>query len=352
MDNSRHYIQLFEKYLRNEASEQEKETLVALLRNDRRIQHFFENELENAHPTWDEETATRIYDHVCASISSQKKHFSISPLWRKAMQWAAILVLPILSALAIYHFAQGDVGENQNPVTITAAYGEKAEVKLADGSHVWLNSGSSLTYDNKFNRKERDVYLHGEAYFEVAKDKKRPFIVKTTAMNIEALGTAFNVSAYDNESSVSSVLLEGSIKITTGEQERVLAENERATFHKTHRTLVTDRVYASDFVQWKNGNLYFENRSFEEIANTLARVFNVEIRFASQKLRPIRFSGTLGNSSIRNALDILSLTSPMRYEMRGTTIELHYGQTDAIIPLETSHTNTGHSPMLNKSNNY
>lgn len=322
--NNNHYIQLFAKYLQGKASKDEIETLDTLLRNDRKIHYFFENALETADPTLDEATTARIYGHIHSAIPSAKKRVVLQPFWRKAMQWVAIFALPLLSALAVYYLTRDSVHEYGNPITITAANGEKAEITLADGSRVWLNSGSSLTYDSHFNHKERGVFLNGEAYFEVTKDEKRPFIVKTHEMDVQALGTAFNVSAYDTESAVSSVLIEGRIKVTASGQERVLTENERATFDKNSHRLVTDKVYASDFVEWKNGNIYFDNQSFEEIARTLTRVFNVEIRFASEQLRPIRFSGTLGSSSIRNALDILSLTSAMRYEMNGTTIELYY----------------------------
>ncbi|MDO5522504.1 MAG: FecR domain-containing protein [Bacteroidia bacterium] len=318
------YISIFEKYVRNEASEDEKKHLLTVLRHDRHIQQRLQTELEKADSSLDDDTLNSMYGHIRSAISPQKKRIFPISAWKKAGQWAAIFLLPILSAFLTHYFVTHQTSGNNTPITVSADYGEKAEITLADGSRVWLNSGSSLTYDDGFNRNRRNVRLNGEAYFEVAKNDKRPFIVQTKDMNVQALGTAFNVSAYDNESFVSSVLLEGSIKITAWGQERVLAENERATFDKTRRTLVTDEVYASDFVEWKNGNLYFENRSFEEIANILTRVFNVEIRFASAELRPIRFSGTLGNSSIRNALDILSLTSAMHYEMNGTTIELYY----------------------------
>lgn len=318
------YIQLFEKYLRGKASECEKETLAALLRDDQQIHRFFEKGLQNADSTLNEETAARIYRHIRASVSSPQKRISTQPLWRKAMQWAAIFLLPVLSALAVYYFTSESVPNENFPVTITAANGEKAEVTLADGSRVWLNSGSSLTYDSRFNGGERNVFLDGEAYFEVAKDAKQSFIVRTSGMNVEALGTAFNVRSYQGEEEASAVLLEGKVKINALGQETVLIENQRATFSKSSRLLRTDIVHASDFMEWTSGNLYFDNQTFDEIARTLSRVFNVEIRFASENLRTTRFSGTLGNSSIRNALDILSLTSSMRYEMRGTTIELYY----------------------------
>ena len=105
--------------------------------------------------------------------------------------------------------------------------------------------------------------------------------------------------------------------------ERILDVNERTVYNKATHTLTTDVVYARDFVEWKNGKMYFYNQSFDEIAGTLSRVFNVEIRFESDELQPIRFTGTLGSSSIRNALDLLSLTSPMQYRIDGTTIELY-----------------------------
>ena len=318
------YILLFEKYIRNEASAEEELLLLSMLRHDNDIDLFLENQIKNSDQKLDKETEQRMYEHIRSGKAQGKKRlFTTVPL-RKAMQWAAMIALPMMSALLVYFLTSDPIaGDN---VTVQAPKGEKANITLADGSLVWINSGSSLTYNNAFNQKERKVFLEGEAYFEVAKDPKRPFIVHTRDMDIEALGTAFNVRAYPEENNESTVLLEGKIKINAQGQQRILTENQRAIIDKTVHTFSTDKVFAVDCVQWKDGNLYFENSSFDEIAHTLSRVFNVEIRFASERLRPMRFSGTLGNSSIRNALDILSLTSSMHYEMNGTVIELYYDE--------------------------
>ena len=323
MRNKQH-IDIFEKYLRNEASEAEQHLLAGILQDDQHIQSLLENGLKNASSDIDEEISSRMYERIRTSIPNKNKMIFSHPGWRKSLQRVAIFILPIISALTVYFLSNNDGTRSTIPVTVTAGNGEKAEITLADGSRVWLNSGSSLTYKGTFSRKERNIYLTGEAYFEVAKDKKHPFTVKTKEMDIQALGTAFNVSAYDSEQFFSSVLLEGKVKVSAHGQEYILEKDQRATYDKANRTLSTDKVYGSDFVEWKSGNLYFQNQSFEEIANTLARVFNVEIGFVAEELRPIRFSGTLGGSSIRNTLDILSLTSPMRYEMNGTIIELYY----------------------------
>jgi ferric-dicitrate binding protein FerR (iron transport regulator) len=318
------YIALFEKYLRNEISEQERYMLLLMLRSDKRVDDLFYNELKNAKPELDKDTASRIYANIRAKTSSEKKATPAISLWKRAMRWAAIFVLPILSALGAYYFASNGTFSNNTPVVIATSAGEKAEITLADGSRVWINSSSSITYDSRFNRRERRVQLTGEAYFEVAENERRSFIVETDEMDIRVQGTNFNVRSHAEDEQVSVVLLEGKVKVSTPTQAMILTENQRATFSRTTHQLTTDYVYASNFTAWKRGHLFFSNQSFEEIARTLSRAFGVEIRFASEELKTIRFSGTLCNRSIRNALDILILTSPMRYEMSGTVIELHY----------------------------
>ncbi len=316
------YIRLFEKYIRNEATEEEKERLFDRIRDDKQIDRLMEKRLERAACDIDHDTKNRMYERIRASILPDSKPVRLHRSWRKAMRWAAVWILPVVSAWTVYVFTSRPVSADK-VVAITAPYGERAEVRLMDGSRVWINSGSTLTYDGNFNRNERRVFLEGEAYFEVQKDARRPFIVTAGEMDVQALGTAFNVTAYRNDQYISSVLLEGSVRVNAQGKEHVLAENEQLIFDRTNHTLSMGKVYAADFIQWKEGNLYFENRSFDEIAHTLSRVFNVEIRFASEELRTVRFSGTLGGGSIRSALDILSLTSSMRYEMNGTTVELY-----------------------------
>lgn len=321
--NNKYKTILFDKYLRDEASSEEIERLLALIRNDRSMQDIFEDQLRKSDPEIDVNVQQKIFSNIRQSISSKNEVPFIQKKWKKVLQWAAILILPIVSALSVYYFIQTQQGNN-HPTIVIAGYGEKAEVVLPDGSRVWINSGSKITYNDEFNRKQRPVYLEGEAYFEVTKDKERPFIVKTESMFVEALGTSFNIRSYSEDQQAFAVLIEGKIKVSASGQEQILSENQRAIFNKSTRTLTTDMVRSGDFVQWKSGNLYFDNQSFEDIARTLSRIFNVDIQFASDKLRSIRFSGTLGMSSIRNTLDILSLTSPMRYEMQGTTIKLYY----------------------------
>jgi ferric-dicitrate binding protein FerR (iron transport regulator) len=320
------YIKLLEKYLKNEISEEELQQLQYGYKNDRMLNALLDEKLENSDSEIDKDTANKLYNEIISRISIMPQSQKPKTINRNIFRWAMIFVLPILSALSVYFFMRDKDHSSViiQPVTVSTGKGEKAEITLADGSHVWLNSGSSITYDNTFNHYDRQIKIKGEAYFEVAHDVKRPFIVKTDQMKIQALGTAFNVNAFDDESIVSSVLIRGKIKVSVIGKEFILNENERASFDKKNYRIITDKVCAQDYIAWKNGNIYFENQTFDEVVRALSRVFNVDIRFASEKLQPIRFSGTLGCNSIRNAMDILSLTSPMRYEMNGSTIVLYY----------------------------
>lgn len=317
------YINLFEKYLRNEASSEDIDRLISVLKEDEAINEFFETELLSMSSDMPKEIQERLFADIIDKINIDRSRRRVNINYKPILKWVAVLVLPLLSALFVYvAMNRGNViGDNQ--VTVSASNGEKAEVVLSDGSKVWINSGSQITYDNSYNKKQRKVVLDGEAFFEVAKNENCPFIVVANDLEVEAMGTAFNINAYSDDSHMSSVLLDGKIKVNVLDKNYILDANERVVLHKRANVVTRDTVNASDFTQWKNGRLYFRNNSFEEIANTLMRTFNVDIKFESEALRNIRFTGTLGNSSIRNALDILSLTSAMRYEMDGTTIALH-----------------------------
>lgn len=318
-----YYIELFEKYLCDEASPQEKEELQSYLSSNKRIDSFFEDGLSSAYPEMDEQVRKRMFKNIRENIICKKPKLTIQENKRKILQWAAILILPIITALSVYYFTQNS-SANFHPVTITAQKGEKAEAVLPDGTRVWINSESAITYDTNFNRKKRSVYLEGEAYFEVAKDKKRSFIVQTQSMDVQALGTSFNIRSYNTDSHVYAILIDGIVKISASAQELILNVNQRAIFDKATKKLTVDLVDAANFIEWKKGNIYFSNQTFNEIAQTLSRIYNVEIQFASDQLRLMRFSGTLGSNGIKNALDILSLTSPMYYDVEDTTIILYH----------------------------
>lgn len=165
-------------------------------------------------------------------------------------------------------------------------FGEKRQIVLADGSEVWVNAGSMIIYPETFNGNDRSIYLIGEARFVVAKNPEKPFIVKTNHLEIEALGTIFNVAAYPNEPTTTATLEEGSVRVDlkgSNIESSVLKPNEQLVYNHLARRISITEVDATQTGLWKNGYLIFENTNFGTLVSTLERKYNVEISYDTSK---------------------------------------------------------------------
>jgi len=170
------------------------------------------------------------------------------------------------------------------PLTLSTPKGGQYQMILPDGTKVWLNAASSLSYAPTNTGKKRIVHLEGEAYFEVAKDENRPFSVITEDQVIEVLGTHFNINSYADEPVRKTVLLEGSVKVTSkaGNGDVVLKPGEQAALEADSRLHVS-RVPVEDAIAWKNGLFRFDNTDIETIMRQLARWYDVEVVFEGKK---------------------------------------------------------------------
>ena len=196
--------------------------------------------------------------------------------------------------------------------------GSEYWIVLPDGTRVWLNAATELKYPVAFHAKERRVYLKGEAYFEVAKNKDKRFIVCCNDLEIEALGTTFDVKGYCDDHSVTTLLAEGSVKVSNKTDVTLLKPGEKVEYHKSKQTFtksVISDMREIDF--WRNNMLIFNSSSLAEIATTLERMYGVKVVFDSEKLKNVPFSGTIRNSSLHNVFYIISLTYPLTYELEG-----------------------------------
>lgn len=162
--------------------------------------------------------------------------------------------------------------------TLIVPYGKRSSLLLADGSKVWINSGSVLHFPSTFEGKERRIRVEGEIYIEVAHDSTRPFYVETSQMVINVLGTKFNVSAYRDDDSQSVVLVEGKVNVRTADEgDCTLAPDQRLCLDTTDRLFRVDRVDVSYYISWKEGILQFRGDTMDEIARRLSRYYNVHI---------------------------------------------------------------------------
>ncbi len=173
--------------------------------------------------------------------------------------------------------------------TIRVPRGGEYSLVLSDGSRVWLNAGTELTFPAVFGEKERKLLLKGEAYFEVLKDTARPFIVESLHNRVEVLGTRFNVSAYEETAAVKTTLLQGSVRVSNGKKELILQPGEQAVSEIV--TLAKRKVDTQSIVAWVNGVFEFENMSLGEITDQLGRWYDVDFLFMDPTLREITFTG-------------------------------------------------------------
>ena len=214
------------------------------------------------------------------------------------------------------------------PVTVVTQLGERSQVVLPDGTKVWLNSSSSVEYVAPFFSRQRRVKMEGEAYFEVEHDRRAPFVVSTNGLDIEVLGTRFNIRNDDNEHRVTTVLLEGAVKAYASGREQPsvrLHPAQQLVFDtRTHAMRLTDCPSAERSINWIDGRFCFEHDTFGEIVAELKRYYNVDIRFMDNRLRDMRFSGNFRvEDGIYHIMSVLQLTYKFNYRIAGNDIELY-----------------------------
>ena len=194
------------------------------------------------------------------------------------------------------------------------------QVVLADGTKVWLNSASRLIYPQSFMGKERRVVLSGEAFFDVAHDAERPFIVETSRMNVKVLGTRFNVNDYDDNEEVSTTLVNGSVEIVSGGQQAfrlVPGEQAYGKENELEKREVNVRLYTS----WIDGKFLFNNTELEEIAKQISRWYDVEIFFSNESVKKVRFTGAIVKfKPLDDLVRMIESTSQVRFSVKGKTI--------------------------------
>ncbi len=262
---------------------------------------------------------------VEASLLKTKERISFSTGKKRwliiARQVAAVLLVSItISSLYTYFSSTGK--EHVVYQDISTAFGTQTQLELADGTKVWLNSGSRLHYPNSFdNLEERRIELVGEAFFEVTKNAAKPFIVQTTALDVKVLGTAFNVSAYENAPEFTVALKEGKVSLlkANSDDENALVSltpNEVAIYNnEKHNIVIQKEKSLNKYNAWRDGKIVFFEDGIETVVQKLENWYNVDIELADDNLNELIFTATFINGSIDQVLNYLSISSPIEYSI-------------------------------------
>ena len=193
-------------------------------------------------------------------------------------------MLPIVILIGIHMYTETNL-KKETWVEIKAPAWTRAQFSLPDGTTGWLNSNSSVKYNGNFNT-DRQVTLTGEAFFDVFKDKKRPFIVNTTEINVKVLGTRFNIASYENENNVEVVLEEGKLVFNDKEMNKsyTMKPNDLVVYDKTLRNFSTKVVQPQKYLSWTEGKLEFRNDPLDVIARRLERWYNIDVEINGKYL--------------------------------------------------------------------
>lgn len=235
---------------------------------------------------------------------------------------AGIIITKSTDGQIVYHFNGKQKSGNRNQTaynTIVTPNGGQYNLSLPDGSKVWLNAATEIKFPASFhNLKERRIELNGEAYFEIAKDKSKPFLVATEKQLVTVLGTQFNVNSYADESSTKTTLLEGSVKIVSNNSSKVLKPGEQAEV--TDKINIT-RVNANSAMSWKEGYFNFDDESLESVMKKISRWYDVEVTYQDNTVKNELYAAvTTRFANVSGLLKMLEQTGDARFQIVGKKI--------------------------------
>jgi len=260
---------------------------------------------------------------------------------RRMVKYVGAIAAVFITAVAIWRWNVSPVIASPQKNIVSTKNGSRSKIELPDGTQVWLNVGSRIKYDENYGKENRELTLTGEAYFDVARDARKPFVLHAGKMDVKVLGTAFNVKAYPGDATTEAALIRGSIEVTfpdRPQEKLILKPNDKIAFDnkETNLTDDTDRsahesnkerpAITVSSVQytpadsviietaWVNSKLIFRRKTFEELSRDIERWFNVTVQVQDTSILSKTFTGTFSNESITDALDFLSMTYPFRYK--------------------------------------
>ncbi|MBO9199520.1 MULTISPECIES: FecR family protein [Niastella] len=365
---------LIGKKLAGEASGEELSELEGLLRSDPDMHYALQNitdlwslpmpinndaeEAFNRHVNRLKE-ATKDWDHR-ESPEDRPDNTTTQNRSRKKLLIVSMAVAVLMIATIYWYYAVTKRETTTRPSLaaqtvekneVSTHNGSKTTINLPDGSKVWLNAGSVLTYDKNFGGDIREVALSGEAYFEVipaitpGTTQKVPFVIHTQQIDIRVLGTAFNVKAYPGDKQTETSLIHGKVevllhdrpekKFTLRPNEKLVVVNDVSSAAAINKSTTNNQPFVSISkltyapadslvieTAWVQNKLVFDDESFLEIAEKMERWYNVEIVFKDVKKQTLHFSGSFTNETIQQALDGLSVSAPFHYSMQGNKITI------------------------------
>lgn len=311
----------------NQASEKERREMLSLFHQPDKEYEMKDMLLSDLNQTeassLDKDFSDELFEKWWNRRKPEKKAtLLISLLSNRIAQLAALLLVGLLLGVYI-----DSIHQSSSPLFYTsfARKGSISEMLLPDGTHIFLNSGSEIKYSVDGKDGMREIFLNGEAWFQVAKMKHKPFLVHTSAYDVKVLGTTFNIKAYDDSKEVVTTLEEGMIQVLSSDKDKpvediVLTPGQQLSYHVDSRETEIHNVNIKWFTSWKDNKLVFINMSLKDLMVLFERKYGVDIEIIDQSILKYHYDGTIKNETILEALELLKHTLPIKYEIVGQKI--------------------------------
>jgi transmembrane sensor len=313
------------KYLSGNGSPEETESLQKWINESEENAKYF-SQLGNVWSTEDSNCPSEQIDTGSALTIVRKRISGDSVLRRLWNVWgkiAAVLIIPLV-LWSIVKQPPTPVEEVvfQEPVynEVYATFGTRTAIRLADSSLVWLNSGSSLRYPEKFTGSHREVRLNGEAYFEVKSNEQMPFIVKTANIVVKATGTKFNILGFNKDNKSEITLVTGNVsvgKVSNNGQDSlisIMVPDQHMVYNRCTGAMSINKEDTYKYISWKDGKLIFRNEPLSVVAKKISQVFNVDIEIQGSALNDYTYRATFEDESLSDILKLLEISSPIGYK--------------------------------------
>nr|WP_255495394.1 FecR domain-containing protein [Dysgonomonas sp. 521] len=303
----------------------------------------FRKEVEDIAFVWRMSEELKLHDNIDTDANWYRisRRIKKDKLKIKLLQYsrsaAAILILPIL-LLTTFLYIELD-NKNNEPVQqlhVTSAYGTVTKTILSDGTEVWLNSGSTLSYPQTFTEGERNVILTGEAYFKVSSDKSNRFdVIVSDELIVSAYGTEFNVNSYKEDKTIGVTLIEGNIEVSKADKtsSKNVAPGQHLVYDKDNRHMTMAEANVSVKTGWKDGKMIFRRANMTEVVQRLSRHFNVDIRLEGKELYDYEYSATFTTETLNEILQLLEKTAPIKYSIIEPEQSGDYSFTKRIVKI-------------------
>lgn len=238
---------------------------------------------------------------------------------------AAVIAIPLLLTIGWLLGTQFDANQTNSLCEVSAPKGQVAECVLADGTKVWLNTGSTIRYNPTLSGMNRIIKLSGEAYFKVTKNQHKPFIVETTHIQVKVLGTSFNIKAYPDQTGTETTLEEGRIELSLNDfphQAPVeMKPGEHAVYNPYSQKITVKKTDTYLLTSWRDGKYIFKDADLKTLIQQLEKLYDVRIYLKDEEMGTIRFRGTFEyNQNILDALETIERTTSLKYRMNGRNI--------------------------------